>query len=431
MKKNILIISYAYPPINVVGALRAHAISKNLDIEKYNITVITCNLSKVAEGVESKRNIVSYDNGIKLIRIGNYIGGDTSQHGDKNINGLNFKSSIKSFVRKFYKYLIYPDKGMFWYHSVISYLRKNKYILESTHIVLSTSPLVTTHNIARYIKTKNPKVKWVADFRDFYYLNNIENSKSLKSRFHKSLEAKFIKDANGLVFITETMLENYQKRYIDYKDKMKCIYNGLDSDDISCSSGQLLEDKLSLFYAGSFYNGLRSPLTLMQLLDRAFEEKLLTKEEVVIRIAGNIDDEIKASIEKYKSSSCVEYLGLISRTDALSYMYNSIFLWLIVANLKSHYQTVPAKLFEYIAARRPVINFAPKISESSKIIHNNNLGYNFDTLDFNMDESYVTFQSLIKAYKVGDFNQPLSKDILNMYSWENNILLFEDLFESL
>lgn len=430
MKKNIIIVSYAYPPINVVGALRAHAIAKHIDKKKYNVTVITCNPAKDSEDINVQESEF-YNDTIKLIKIGNYVGGIVGQAKSKDRRDVNIKSIIKSAIYKPTKIFIYPDKGMFWYYSVINYLRKNKNILKNTDIILSTSPLITTHNIARYIKKVNPKIKWVADFRDFYYLNNLTDGKSLKYIFHKRLEAKFIKEADSLVFVTETMLESYQKCYIEHKDKMQCIYNGFNKDDFLYSGDQPLEGKFSLFYAGSFYNGLRSPLTLLQLLDKAFENKILSKEEVSIKIAGNIDDKMMATIESYESSYCVDYLGFVSRNEALNHMYNSTFLWLIVANIKSHYQTVPAKLFEYIAARRPIINFSPVISESSKIIDKNDLGCNFDTLSFNLDESYVNFESLIKKYRAGDFTQPLSKDVSDLYSWENKILLFEELFQSL
>ena len=38
MKKNVLIISYSYPPNNVAGAQRPYALAKYLDKEKYNVT---------------------------------------------------------------------------------------------------------------------------------------------------------------------------------------------------------------------------------------------------------------------------------------------------------------------------------------------------------------------------------------------------------
>lgn len=429
MKTNIIIISYAYSSRNVVGALRANAIAKNLDKSKYSITVITCKLPEEISAVKSKKEIISQGNKVRVIKIGRYIGGVNSQAGIKNTSG--YKSIIKSLVYKLGQKIIYPDKGVFWYYDVKSYLNKNKHIIEDAHIVLSSCPIITNHNVARYIKKVNPKVKWVADFRDFYYIEALENKESLSSVFHKKLEAKFMKEASNLIFVTETMLKAYQKHYIKYADKMQCIYNGFDEDDMQYIYSKPLENKLSFFYAGSFYSGLRSPLPLLEILDKAFESGILLKEEVVVRIAGNVDDEMKATIEKYESSHCIDYLGFISRTEALNHMLNSTFLWLIVGNIKSHYQTVPAKLFEYIAVRRPIVNFAPLISEASKIIQENNLGFNFDTLNFDIHNSYPLFEDLITSYKSGYFNQPLESDTLEKFSWDNQILLLESVLQSL
>jgi hypothetical protein len=38
MKKNVLIISYAYPPNNAAGAQRPYALEKYLDKTKYYLT---------------------------------------------------------------------------------------------------------------------------------------------------------------------------------------------------------------------------------------------------------------------------------------------------------------------------------------------------------------------------------------------------------
>ena len=420
MKKNILIISYVYPPINIVGGLRAHAIAKKLDTSKYNVTLIT---SKPSKDYNNQVEIISspHDTNIQLIQIGSYIGEANSQNKDKKTK------IIKPLIYKVGKKFIYPDKGMIWYHDVKRYLGHHKSIIKNSDIVLSTSPIVSSHNIARYIKKENPKIKWVADFRDFYYTENIEYNKSLKSLLHRNLERKFIEEADSLIFVTETMLLAYKNRYIKHADKMKSIYNGFDKDHISHASDSLLDKKLSFFYAGSFYNGLRSPEPLLKVLDKAFQNGILSKDEVIIRIAGNIDEEMKADIAQYECSDCIDYLGFISREQALHYMCSSTFLWLIVANIKSHYQTVPAKIFEYIGARRPIINFSPSISEASKIIKENDLGYNFDTLNFDVEDTYSVLKDIIAKYKEGEFNEPLNDHALDKFSWDSQILLFENI----
>lgn len=427
MKKNILIIAYAYPPNNVAGAQRPYALAKYLDKTKYNIKVITCQNPDLPIG--KNENFEPSIDEVELIYIKSRVGNSATklrQKTNQKTNKVTVLSKLKSFLFKIGQQFIFPDKGMFWYPNVTAYLKQNNELFENTDIVFSTSPGVTNHRIARYIKRKNKNIQWIADFRDFNYVEHWEFKKGIKAFLHKKLEHSIVKEATNLTFVTKTMQKAYQKFYPQHQDKMYCVYNGFDKGDFPTVS-EPLNDKLSFFYAGSFYNGLRSPLPLMQLLDRAFEDNLLTKEEAQIQIAGNIDEEQKQAMKDYKSYHSIDFLGNLPRTEALQYMCRTTFLWLIVANIKSHYQTIPIKLFEYIAARRPIVNFAPIVSESSQIIQEKNLGYNFNTLDFNIEESYPIFKDLVLKYKQGDFNQSMPDENLESFTWKHQMRLLEEI----
>lgn len=427
MKKNILIIAYAYPPNNVAGAQRPYALAKHLDKSKYNIKVITCQNPDLPIG--KNENFDPSIDEVELIYIKSKVGNSASKlrqqvnQADKKTTVL---SKLKSFLFKIGQQLIFPDKGMFWYPNVKSYLKQNNELINNTDVVFSTSPGVTNHRIARWIKRQRSTMQWVADFRDFNFVENWEDKKGIKASLHKKLESSIVKEATHLTFVTQTMQKSYQQFYPQHQQKMHCVYNGFDKEDFPAIS-EALNEKLSFFYAGSFYNGLRSPFPLMQLLEKAFEDNLLAKEEVQVQIAGSLDEEMKTALKDYKSFDCIKFLGSIPRTEALKYMCKTTFLWLIVANIKSHYQTVPIKLFEYIAAKRSIVNFAPNVSESSQIIKEKNLGYNFNTLNFNLEESYPIFKDLILKYREGDYNKPMSEENLDSFTWENQIKMLENI----
>lgn len=427
MKKNILIIAYAYPPNNVAGAQRPYALAKYLDKTKYNVKVLTCQNPDLPIG--KNENFDPSIDEVELIHIKSKTGSSANklrQQTNQKKSKVTILSNLKSFIFKIGQQLIFPDKGMFWYPNVKSYLKQNNEMIKNTDIIFSTSPGVTNHRIARYIKRENKNIQWIADFRDFNYVENWDSKSGIKAYLHKKLESSIIKEASALTFVTKTMQNAYQKFYTQYQNKMHCVYNGFDKGDFPTVS-EPLNDKLSFFYAGSFYNGLRSPLPLLQLLDKAFEENLLTKDEVQIQIAGNIDEIQKQAMRDYKSYYCIEFLGNLPRTEVLQYMCRTTFLWLIVANIKSHYQTIPIKLFEYIAAKRPIVNFAPIVSESSQILQEKNLGYNFNTLDFNIEESYSIFKDMILKYKEGNFNQPMPNKNLESFTWEHQMNLLEEI----
>ena len=366
MKKNILIISYGYPPINDAGAQRPYAIAKYLDKDKFNVTVLTCLNPSASLGVNE--NFDPALENVNVIRIKSYIGGNTSNSFSTKVDKKGLKSKIKSFIFVLVQKMMFPDKGMFWYPNVKKYLKNNKDLIDNCDFVFSTSPGLTNHRIARLVKRKNSKIKWLADFRDFNYVDGWENINSFKSFLHKRLENSIITESTFLTFVTKTMQKSYQNFYPKYRNKMFNVFNGFDKSDFSSSLKKNEHKKIVIFYAGSFYGGIRTPIPLLQLVDRILNENVLSKNDILIQIAGIVENEMKEKMENYKSFECVSLLGNLPRTTVIEYMFSSTFLCLIVGNIKTHYQTIPIKFFEYIASRRPIINFAPDISECSNII---------------------------------------------------------------
>jgi hypothetical protein len=426
MKKNILIISYAYPPNNVAGAQRPYALAKYLDKFKYNVIVITCKNPDLPLGKNG--NFDPNLEGVKILHIKSKVGniiGNLRQ----NKNHLKKKSIsifVKSIVFKLAQLFIFPDKAMFWLGNVKHFLKNNPQLIDNADVIFSTSPGVTNHQIALYIKKQKKKIQWIADFRDFNYLENWEEKKGIKPFLHKKLEYNIIKEATNLTFVTNTMLQAYQRHYKSFAHKMLSVYNGFEMEEVNNDASSSVNDQLVFFYAGTFYNGLRSPLPLLQLVDKALEENIIDSSKIKIQIAGNIDEQTKLQMSKYNSYTCIDFLGNLPRTQVLDYMNKSTFLWLIVANIKSHYQTIPIKFYEYMATKRPIINFAPNDAEVSYIIKENQMGFNVNTLDFSLEQSYPLFQEVVSNFIRGDYHLGLECDLIS-FSWEMQIQKINDL----
>lgn len=425
MKKNILIISYSYPPNNVAGAQRPYATAKYFAKQKYNVTVITCENPDMPLG--KNENFDANIEGVELLRIKSKVGNiDGNLRQNKNqVKKKSISIFFKSLLFKFAQLFIFPDKAMFWYGNVKNYLKMNPHLIENTDVIFSTSPGVTNHQIALFIKKQKKQIQWIADFRDFNYLENWEGKKGIKAFLHKKLEHQIIKEATHLTFVTNTMLQAYQKHYKSFAAKMISVYNGFEVEDTP-QYQKTPNNQLVFFYAGTFYNGLRSPLPLLQLLDKAIDEKVIQSSEIIIQIAGNIDEQTKMQMSVFKAYSCIDFLGNLPRAEVLNYSRNSMFLWLIVANIKSHYQTIPIKFFEYVAAKRPILNFAPKEAEVSHIISTNQLGFNIDTLDFSMEESYPIILELLENFKKGRYELELDQNI-DTFTWEQQLQKINEL----
>jgi hypothetical protein len=134
MKKNILIISYGYPPINDAGAQRPYAIAKYLDKDKFNVTVLTCLNPSASLGVNE--NFDPALENVNVIRIKSYIGGNTSNSFSTKVDKKGLKSKIKSFIFVLVQKMMFPDKGMFWYPNVKKYLKNNKDLIDNCDFVI-------------------------------------------------------------------------------------------------------------------------------------------------------------------------------------------------------------------------------------------------------------------------------------------------------
>ena len=428
-KTHVLIISYSYPPINAPSAQRPYAIAKYLDKEKYKVTVITCGNPDSCLGFDPDFNDSLKE--VSLIKIDsfyglNFVNLKTDTH-RTYFGQVNYK--IRQIVSIVINKTSIPDTAIYWYSAVICFFKKNKNLFKDIDYVISTSPIFTNHLIGHFIKRKYPNIKWLADFRDYHYIENWKNKRHFKSFFHRKFEQKIINCTDQLCFITSSMQEIYGLNYPTHASKMNFIYNGFDQNDLKDICIKTLNSKrIKFFYAGTFYNGARSPFDLFSLVDQAIKAQLISPNDIEINIAGNFDEELLNKSKLFLCYPAIKILGVLPRKTVLKKLSDSHLLWIIVANKVSHYTGVPIKFYEYLAVRRPIINFAPEHSELTKIIDEMNLGVNFNNVNFSLSNEKEKFFKLINDFKEGRLNAPLKNEFPDKFSRESQTILFEKIF---
>lgn len=429
MKKNVLIVTYGYPPANAPSVQRPYSVAKYLDKEKFNVTVLSCSNIDSPFGFNSDFDETLPN--VKLIKIKALVGSNVSSlRKDKMSDRKTLKQQFKKKLFDILSGLVIPDKAIFWFFPIKNYLKKNKHLIENTDIVFTTSPSFSNHLVGRYIKKRNLAVNWIAELRDFHYLERY-NKRSFKSIINGMLEKSVVKDSDQLSFISGAMKKIYSEFYHDYKNKMNVIYNGFDKTEFSNTIGvdKLEEDKIIIFYAGSFYRGLRSPVPLLMLLDELVKKGKLKENQFRIRIAGNFENELLNDIKFYNSYKNIDFLGSITREEVQEHLAKSTLLWLIVGNKPTHYTGVPIKFFEYIFSQRPILNFAPSNSEPTRLISKYNLGWNVNVGDnLDMDQGLNQFNEIIEQFENKQIFEDLPLQTFQNFDRENQAKLFEDLF---
>jgi glycosyltransferase involved in cell wall biosynthesis len=424
MKKKVLIVSYSYPPANAPAAQRPYAIAKYLNKDKYDVTVLTCGNQDSSLGFDPS---FDYDlDGVRLLKVKSF---DTSSQREVKKNSmqggkLSFKQKIKKTILNTATFFIFPDRAVFWIPFLLNYLIRNKKDLQAD-IIISTSPFFTNHIVARLLKKFNSKAAHIADFRDFHYTSNYEIKKGVKAYFHKIIERNVINKSDKITFVSESMKNIYSAKYPEKQDKFYVVYNGYENNefvDLYKPEGEAL----SIFYAGSFYGGVRSPKPLLYALEELIEKNIIKATDIKIEIAGNIEQDLVDEIAHLAIFKSICFLGLLPRNEVMKKYCQTHLLWMIVGDDINHYSSVPIKMFEYLATGRYVLNFAPKQSETDNLIKIANAGWNFENEDISID-NVVLLEKIIGLHNIGKLANTVDLSSLSIFERKNQISYLETL----
>ncbi len=419
--KKVLIVSHSFPPMNDPSSQRAYYLAKYLGELGWDSTVLT---AKVADSSLGWSDWGDNDVEVRTVRtrsinITRLRAVKTAATNDRKRVGL--KALAARAVYKALSAIAIPDKAALW---IPFALRTGGALArdQSYSVVLSTSPRFSNHTVARKLAHRGC-IPWVADFQDFHFIGAIEDAKlfPLSRHLQSRLEQRVISYADRLIFTTESMRQEYARRYQQCGAKSHVVYNGF--EDQSAVFGDIYPPSgpLTVFYAGSFYQGERSPLPLIRAMDVLISEGIIGPEDVRIQIAGAIDEGTITDIRDSAIGGRVELLGTIDRRDAMKRMRQAHLLWLIVADGLNHSAAVPIKLYEYLDARRTILAFVPRDSEAAQIVQRLGVGVVLRqelTLDSTVQNAEL-LKEYVRQYREGLLQVPLkaSPTSLYEYSW--------------
>ncbi|MGD9142690.1 MAG: hypothetical protein PVG61_02450 [Dehalococcoidia bacterium] len=244
----------------------------------------------------------------------------------------------------------YPDLQRGWRHPAIE-LGKDILQQQDIKAIISSSPPPTSHIIARELKGEF-KIPWVADFQDLWTQNYYYPYSPLRRMRERKLELKTLSAADALVALSEpaaTELGNLHEK--------KSIHNipfGLDLVEAS-SAPRSLTDKFSITYTGNIYPRKQSPEILFAALHDLILRGDMNPGDIEVRFYGAQAGWIDKLAGRYGLTDIVKQFGVVPREIALEKQRESQLLLLLKWNDPKHRGVYTAKIFEYLAAKRPIV----------------------------------------------------------------------------
>jgi glycosyltransferase involved in cell wall biosynthesis len=263
--------------------------------------------------------------------------------------------------------LLLPDENVTWNATAIpkaiSIVRR-----EGIDVVLTTSPPGSVHLIGAAVQ-KATGAKWVADLRDSLVLHPHRSSEGGGARAKQKARAGVARlvasQADAIVAASEAIAE--ETRGISPRGPVVTIANGSDFDDFA-GLPYTRGDRFRLTHAGSFF-GKRDPKPFL----RALAESGL--EDVIVRFVGDFRPADREFLEGLKLGDRVELVDYVPRRESLRLQRDSDALLLLIPEADGRGRGVlSGKVFEYLAADRPVLAVVPPDGAAAALVRETDAG---------------------------------------------------------
>ena len=307
--------------------------------------------------------------------------------------------------------LFVPDARIGWYFPAV---KEGKKFLSENKIdaIISNGPPHTAHLIARRLSSlfNIPHIPVFIDpWVDIVYYQDYKRTK-LTKEFDQYLEENVIKKGKEVVFVTETMRNDYVKKYPSIKDKSHVLYWGYNEDDfIEIEKGITYSkpDEEIITHAGNMYD-YNNPVSFFEYI----KNEINNGRKIKIKFIGTVSPKTKEIINNLSIAGKAEYIGFLPYKKMLKELISSDVLIMMVTE-KRH---VPGKLFEYLRTGRPILAFGNDNEEVKKILKESNAGrifnYNESAEEFFTQKEYQKFEtnfSVIQKYNRKNIAKDLSE----------------------
>jgi hypothetical protein len=275
----------------------------------------------------------------------------------------------KSWLRRYLAYLLLvPDPLVVWSRRAVHH-RAVVEAARNADWVMASSPPESVHVLASRL-SHNIRARLMVDLRDGWLdeptIPMLPSSHVQVAR-HRRMENSILRRADRIVVTSETWRRLLTDRIPATAGKTAVLTNAC-PDTLAPTGGRAPSGDdphrpLTLLYAGKLHSSRRERRTehLLRPIHRAVREASSTGQLVFV---GNLDDDERSDLRSWgerlrDTGWTVEVRPPVGREQARELMAEADGLLLLSSSTAS----IPAKLFDYIAARRPILAAAHRGSE--------------------------------------------------------------------
>jgi glycosyltransferase involved in cell wall biosynthesis len=354
MTKRALLIAFHFPPQAASsGIQRTLSFAKHLG--KYGWEPMVLSAHPRAYSVKNPSQLASVPPELVVRRV---FALDAKHH-------LGIKGRYPGWVAL-------PDRWTSWWLGAVpaglSLVRRYR-----PEVIWSTFPIATAHLIGLTLQ-RLTGLPWVADFRD-PMIQPAYPSARLQRALYAWIEKRTIERCTYAVFTTHSALNSYRERFPHLPaSKFTVIENGYDEDGFdpgaAAAGGAARADgarRVTLVHSGVLYQNGRDPSAFLAAIARLKTAGRVSAAtlRVILRAPGDVK-EIAGLALRHGVDDIVESAPSIPYREALREMLGAD--GLLVFQGTPFNAQIPAKIYEYFRARKPVMGLVDPGGETARVL---------------------------------------------------------------
>lgn len=360
--RNVLLISYHFPPMGGSGVQRATKLAKYLPACGWQTHVLCAGHShyplhdaSLSADVPSTfiHRVPGFEPGGLAARLG-------------KMSGLFAKNEDRVYWRleKLCEHLPIPEPHSLWIGSAVRAARR---IIREHQIdaIITTSPPHSVHLVGSRLQ-RQLGVPWIADLRDPILDNFGYAPRSAgQNRYWTRLEQTIVCDAHQTIVTCEDLRHRLIARYGPDVEQIRAIHNGYDPADQPVDLPPTTNtDAFTLSHVGSLYGGQSIQSVLGALRNLVQECGLAIRFRQIGAVSAAQQKHVGAD-----DQSLVNQSGYRSHDEAIREVAAADALLLLTPKATGGKYCIPAKTFEYLAFGGHIIAVAHRSSELAYILH--------------------------------------------------------------
>jgi hypothetical protein len=214
------------------------------------------------------------------------------------------------------------------------------------------------------------KLPWVAHFSDPWIDSPYWRGSRRQREIAAVMESRVIHESTAFVFVTDEAADLVMKKYPpELREKVAVVPHGFEvaTPKGSPHAAASPHERLRIVYTGRFYDGLRTPDTLLRAVAALNAEQPLAG-VLDIAFVGPFVTGFVRQARALGLEGIVSFQDRVPSSDAQSIAASADVLLVVDAPTDGPSPFLPSKLVDYLAFRKPILGITPQDGASASLL---------------------------------------------------------------